>query len=244
MIRKSSKGFTLIELLVVIAIIALLLSILLPGLRAAKKQAQMVVCQSNFKQIGLGAALYADDNDSYIVRGGGQGGKESIWFVQYLPYVGQTSDTTDYRRCEIYQCPSFPNKEQTVRYVITSWPSLQEDIVIGEGYKPAKLNNWRVPMKTAYLADNEDGPWRPVVTDIDNLSYGQMLCIDVWNSFHLSTNSLSDDQMNNANGRRIARNRHRDGSNYLFLDWHVEYGETPETEEEAAAMWRGRRRSQ
>lgn len=237
--QRSTKGFTLIELLVVIAIIALLLSVLLPGLRKAKEQARMVVCQSNLKQVGLAAALYAEDNDAYIVRGGGQSGVKSIWFIQYLPYVGHAEDTTDYRNCEIYQCPSFPNKEQTVRYVITSWPSLPTDGQ--EGYKPAKLNSWRVPMKTAYIADGEDGEWRPIIMKSDDPSdpeyWNKLLSIDVWQQSHLpTTDTLPPGSWN---GRRVARNRHREGSNYLYLDWHVEYVATPETPEEAAAMWRG-----
>lgn len=57
------KGFTLIELLVVMSIIALLISILLPCLGAAKEQAKRVVCQGQLRQIGIGYHMYADDND-------------------------------------------------------------------------------------------------------------------------------------------------------------------------------------
>ena len=57
------SAFTLIELLVVIAIIALLLSIIMPALRSAKKQAQAVVCRSNVKQWATCYALYTHEND-------------------------------------------------------------------------------------------------------------------------------------------------------------------------------------
>ena len=54
----QNKAFTLIELLVVIAIIALLLSIMGPALRKAKNQAQKVICQSNYKQLGIAFGTY------------------------------------------------------------------------------------------------------------------------------------------------------------------------------------------
>lgn len=63
--RAKVSAFTLIELLVVIAIIALLVSILLPALGAARKAAWKAKSLSNIRQILIGNEAYRGDWKAY-----------------------------------------------------------------------------------------------------------------------------------------------------------------------------------
>jgi len=59
------KAFTLIELLVVISIIAILASLLLPSLKTARDKAKAISCAGNQKQMGLAFEMYSSDWRGY-----------------------------------------------------------------------------------------------------------------------------------------------------------------------------------
>ena len=63
---RRARAFTLVELLVVIGIIALLIGILLPSLSKARKQASKVVCSSNLKQLFIAMQDYSTFNKGWL----------------------------------------------------------------------------------------------------------------------------------------------------------------------------------
>lgn len=111
--RRVGRAFTLVELLVVIGIIAILMSLLLPSLKKAREQAQVVQCQSNLRQWGIAYQIYTNANRGALPDDGDDGttakplgqwdggaavagtiDKGPLWFVVLPPLVNSLSYST------------------------------------------------------------------------------------------------------------------------------------------------------
>lgn len=108
--HRYGQAFTLIELLVVIAIIGILMAILLPGLRAAKEQAQRVVCASQLRQLAMAHTMYQESHEGWIVPATQELGVDEYWYNTLGPYfehrnVGHTNDHPEDIGRDILLCP-------------------------------------------------------------------------------------------------------------------------------------------
>jgi prepilin-type N-terminal cleavage/methylation domain-containing protein len=219
--KNDAKGFTLIELLVVIAIIALLLAILLPSLGRAREQARMTRCLANLKQIGLAMHAYAGDYNYLLPRAELRPGVaiftgiDMRWPILFMPYVGGLSaDVDEYYELQIYDCPSYPLKEQTVDYCSNAF-DLEGSMTECFGF--TKMDDFPRHSSTIFLADYEYIPNRNHIKiilkdDPPNTMKVKMQSLDAWNTNHLP--SAGD------GSRRVARDRHAKWLSCLFIDGH------------------------
>lgn len=89
--RTGRSAFTLIELLVVIAIIAILMAVLIPGLKVAREQARGVSCLANQRSLAQAYIMYADENSGSICAGWaayGPANRVPPWVMPPLDYAG------------------------------------------------------------------------------------------------------------------------------------------------------------
>jgi len=242
---RSSRAFTIVELLVVIAIIAVLMSILVPALQSARVQAKAAICLTRLKAMGQAMAMYAQEYKDYVPRGTTVSSvPDDFWSVKFMPYVGggRASGQLQWYDIKTFDCPAFPYKEQTVDYIINNWDFTGKDPINGVewgtansgspgGAVPSKLSLWEHPEDTIYLIDYESS-----VNGYDAIGHGLAPATHLMLVFRYDNEAVVLDKLRwldlyglgtmpwqGAGGRRVARDRHRNGANALFVDTHVRF---------------------
>jgi prepilin-type N-terminal cleavage/methylation domain-containing protein/prepilin-type processing-associated H-X9-DG protein len=105
----AAFAFTLIELLVVISILSVLVSLVVPSLKASRETAKSMLCANNQKQVALGLFQYSNDWKAAFpfVRNLQRDGWPS-WNTLLGPYLGNTTRYTNGVWPNVMQCPSRP----------------------------------------------------------------------------------------------------------------------------------------
>ncbi len=192
---RRRGAFSLVELMVVIGIIAILIAMLLPALANAHRQAKMVACQSNMRQIGQAMLIYARENNGHLFppENGLIVPIQERWFIYVLkptPPRDQTSSNEKDWTPPIMLCPADDPELSTHTYLLNH--HLVEHHIMYSSKPPANLT----PSDVVVMGEKLTNATNYYVEILSGVSTYYQQCDE------------------NRHGRVY-------GSNYLYLDMHV-----------------------
>lgn len=196
--RISQRGMTLNEMLIVVAVVIILTYLSTAGLKMAYKKAEKLQCANNLRQLGMAIQLYATDHDYFLPTPGRLAGL--TWARKLLDGEYVTEE-------KMFACPAIP-ASRTYRINSgfnngTGWEHGDN----GDG-GAIDLSVIETPGETILLSEYVRSD---MTTDID--SNGTQIYSDttMWSGNYPSQPNDSLLQVHNG------------GSNYLFVDFHVEW---------------------
>jgi len=140
-----------LELLVVITIIAILVSIMLPSLKKAMRDANSAVCMHNLKEIGQALHIYRIENDGWLPDVNVRRNRADTWFVKLYPRI-----MTD---LNLLACPEDPFR---YRWGRVEGKGLRDEAA---DYSSYGLSSFILTAAKGRLANiDRHMPWRPLDT--------------------------------------------------------------------------------
>ena len=98
MATRKRAAFTLVEMLVVIAIIAVLTSLLLPAVQAARERARLAQCSNRMGELGKAMIAYDHQKRHFPGYANTLKGRVVSWAPLLLPFIDRTDLWEDMAR--------------------------------------------------------------------------------------------------------------------------------------------------